>query len=112
MFASADSSMGRVTVEIYKNKILLETKLYVPPKPAGEILDHLRDNHMEGDLRLGDLSLSATDILGDTATYELHLAEPGVISFDIAFLQCWLHRHLAVRILSDHNACLTDDSFC
>ncbi len=100
-----------ITIKVYRNKILLETKRYAnPPKPAGDILDRLRDIQMVGDLRHGDLLLSASDMLGGAATYELHL-KPGVISFDTSFLHRRLLSIMSIRLLLDHNAHMTDGSF-
>ena len=69
----------RIMIEIYRDGNLLDQKPFAgPTKPAGEILDRLKDIQMVGELRQGAMCLSASDMLKSTSTYQLHLAQQGV----------------------------------
>ena len=108
-----EAASDRIIIEVYRNKIMLETKQYWgSSRTAEEILSRLRDNQMVGDLREGDLPISVSDNLESFKSYQLHLAEPGVICCDTVFVHSRLHAVLSLRLLLDESACITLASPC
>lgn len=92
--SSMEATSGRIIIKIYRNNVHLETKQYAdPPKRAGDIIDRLRDIQRVGDLRHGDLSLSALDMLESSAIYELHLDEAGAmnLTYPVCIAGCFNH---------------------
>lgn len=89
-----------VTVNVHKEGS--QEPAYFLPKPAGEIIEVLQQRYGIGDLRLGHIIVTPSDMLSDANSYTFIVDSAGMICFSLSYMHWRWLSDMHDLVLMDH----------